>query len=109
MKLHPTVKKFKAEIRSIAELRGLNLIDFRKTYSLAKTGAKRKSANGYPDRMIAVLSSKVSVVGTVQHGEVFVWIAVGNFVTSPVVSCKKLGDKYLIETENSFYQLIPTA
>lgn len=111
LKLHPAVTKFKSEIKRVATLRGLSLIDFDETYSLVKTGAKRKTSNGHPDKMIALGRGVVSVVGTVQDGETFVWIAVESisewFKTSPILSCKKQDDIYKIETENSYYELRP--
>ena len=111
MKLHPAVTKFKSEIKRVATLRGLSQIDFDEPYSLYKTGAKNASRMGYPDEMLALRQGMFSIVGTKDGDETFVWI-VGEglrdwFKTSPILSCKKEGKVYKIETENSYYELRP--
>lgn len=74
-------------------------------YALVKTSAKNKSPIGYGDSFTALDHGRY-FIGT--HSE-FAWLfgenATGWFKTSPVLSVKKKGKNYLIETENSFYTL----
>lgn len=74
-------------------------------YALVKTSAKNKSPVGYEDSFTALDHGRY-FIGT--HLE-FAWLfgenAVTWFKTSPVLSVKKKGKNYLIETENSFYTL----
>ena len=111
LKLHPAVTKFKSEIKRVATLRGLAQIDFEEPYSLYKTGAKNSSPRGYPDEMLALRQGMFSVIGTVRDGETYVWIHGDSisewFKTSPILSCRKEGSIYKIETENSYYELRP--
>jgi hypothetical protein len=109
VRLHPGVTRHKSEIKRVATLLGLNQIDFDETYSLYKLGAKNASRLGYPDKMLAMRAGGVAIVGVVEEEKTHVWIVVESlrdwFKTSPIVSCKKDGENFLIETENSYYEL----
>lgn len=87
----------------VAKTMGLDQIDFEGEYCLEKTGAKNKSPF-FPDKGIERHGKPIIV----SDGE-YIWIlihsAFGWFKTSPIVSFKKDGNKFLIETENSFYTM----
>lgn len=105
---YSTLKGPKAEAKALDV--GLDKIDYESVYKLTKLGAKRASAMGYPDKMIALHKGKFSIVAAEQDNEVFVWI-VGfwingeSFKTSPIQSVRKTKAGFRIETENSLYLL----
>ena len=104
MNIYPGVKKYTKDIEANAKKVGLDKVDFTKNYVLSKTGAKKESSHGYPNEMEAA-RGQVQVIGN----EDYVWILVSDhsywFKTSPILSVRKVKDKYKIETENSFYEL----
>ena len=113
IKVHPLAEKHKDDIVYVAEMIGLDAIDYDKPYSLFKTRAKTASSVGYPDKMLALKFGYFCLTGTVDKatGEILVWLAGESFsewfVTSPILSCVKIGKKYVIETRNSYYELKP--
>lgn len=90
---------------SVAKKSGLTKIDDA-IYSLIKTSAKNRSPLGYADSFTAIENAKVFIC---THLDKFAWLVAESphnwFKTSPVLSTKKKGKNYLIETENSFYTL----
>lgn len=86
----------------VAKTMGLDQIDFDNEYKIEKTGAKNESPF-MPEKFTRVGDPVIC-----SDGE-FVWLALLRgfswFKTSPIVSFKKDGDKFLIETENSYYEL----
>lgn len=113
MNIHPQSPLSKSKIKRLATSNGLSQIDFKQKYTLTKLGAKNKSSLGYPDRMVAIDSGEAFLVGAEQNEKEYIWIVLfGNnddwFKTSPILSCLKTDkNSYLIETENSYYELVP--
>jgi len=103
MKILAENDKNKEFAKRVAKTMDLDQIDFNKEYELEKTGAKNKSAF-FPDKGLKREGKPVIV----SDGE-YIWILLQSnldwFKTSPIVSFKKDGNKFLIETENSYYTL----
>lgn len=106
--------KTKKELEPLAIKTGLINIESNTEYMLCKVGEKKASSLGYPSRMLALDRGNVSFVGATKDGTDHIWIVITNqdewYKTSPVLSClKQENNIFLIETENSFYELIPLA
>lgn len=111
VKIWSGVTKNRLSIKKKARALGLDVIDFDKTYSLHKMGAKKKSSYGYADSMVAIDKGFPFVVGSIEQGKVYVWLMLegnGWWKTSPVVKCTPGKGVINIETENSLYELRPT-
>ena len=95
--------KNKEFAKRVATTMGLDQLDFESEYEIEKTGAKNKSPY-FPDKGLKREGKPVIV----SDGE-YIWILLQSnldwFKTSPIVSFKKDGNKFLIETENSYYTL----
>ena len=103
MKILAENDKNKEFAKRVAKTMDLDQIDFNKEYELEKTGAKNKSAF-FTDKGL-----KRSGEPTIVSDGEYVWILLSSgftwFKTSPIVSFKKNGSNFLIETENSYYTM----
>lgn len=92
----------KADAVRLAAQVGLDQIDYRQ-YRLCKTGSKNPSRY-YGD----TFENPPGYPSLVSNGE-FVWLYFderdGWFKTSPVLRCEPKGEGFLVETENSYYEL----
>ena len=112
MKLHSMVKKNKASIKRKAILKGLDIIDYEKTYTLYKVGVKNVSPYGYPDKFEVLVNAYPYVAGIVVENKTLISLVMLTlneyFITSDIVSCVKKGKTIKIETKNSYYELKET-
>lgn len=113
MKIYHASLMPRSQVKRLATLKGLDKIDYKKTYKLVKLGAKVPSARGYPNKMVALSEGEFFLCGAEQEEQAFVWLIGFStrgldgsyFKTSPILSCKEVKGGYKIETENSFYKL----
>jgi hypothetical protein len=111
MKIHPNSPATKSKIKREAAIVGLDLIDYNELYKLVKVGSKDEAEHEF----VALIRGTFQIVGAPDpnSNRTLVWLA-GTWVngdwykTSPVLKCMKSGDNFVIETENSFYELRPS-
>lgn len=84
---------------------GLSSLDYSGYYELIKTGAKKTSSYGYPDKMTVMKWSRIYVIGNEKAATLFFNGPTNWYRLSAIKSCKKVRKNYKIETENSFYDL----
>lgn len=94
--LDDKIKQFAVEV-------GLDQLDFDKTYRLYKVGSKH-SFNIVEVRCVG--RGEIRLTGSDKHVSLFISDLREWFRTSPVLSCQINADKYIIETANSFYELV---
>lgn len=92
-----------ADIKA-AKKAGLTKID-EALYTLIKTGSKNVSPLGYKDQFIALERANIYMITNEGYAFIVAFKDANYFKTSPVLSTKKKGKDYFIETENSFYKL----
>lgn len=114
MKIFKSSSLTEKELKPLAVKTGLININPNTEYMFCKVGEKKVSSMGYPSRMLALERGDVSLVGATKDGTDHIWIVITNqdewYKTSPVLSClKQENNIFLIETENSYYELIPLA
>lgn len=99
------------ELMKVAKKLGLDRLNYDKLYTLNKVGQKNSSPLGYPSKMIAIERAIPSIFGHKDDNKLSIRLYFGNnryfFATSSILSLKKKKKKglFLIETENSFYEL----
>lgn len=106
MKVHSMVNdKIADTIKDIAQAKGLGDINYDSYYFMYKIGQKISKDVIEMQVKTYVGNGCVCLIGN----ESLVALYLSNlqewFKTSPVVSCKKNNDTFIIETENSFYEL----
>lgn len=86
-------------------MNGLDLIDLECRYNLIKTGEKKESINGLPEKGLLCENGVVRIHGTLSGS----WLVVSGpdhwFKTSVVLKCSVIPGGYKIETLNSYYKL----
>jgi hypothetical protein len=93
-------------IKMIAETIGLGLINYKNDYRLYKVGEKRKDGTIETCKRQYRSHGCVSLVGNSSSVCLYVSNLSEWFRTSAVLSCKKSKNCIIIETANSFYELM---
>lgn len=107
MKIHKVIDDSTADIiRQIALTKGLDAINFESCYRLYKVGEKvDKDVIEMIERRY-VGQGSIQLVGSCNHVSVYIAGLREWFRTSEVLSCKKKDACIIIETKNSFYELV---
>ena len=108
MKIHRHINDSQADvIREMAISIGLDAIDYKKMHRLYKIASKDSYSFA-----IELKEKRLSGKGDIQllgSGK-YVWLYMEDgltwFKTSPIISCKSTGSGFILETENSFYELV---
>lgn len=107
MKIHKVIDDSTADlIKELALTKGLDVINFESPYRLYKVGSKIDDDIIEMMERRCVGSGFIQLVGTPTHVSVYVAGLREWFRTSPVLSCKKKDACIIIETNNSFYELV---
>lgn len=104
MKVHKLIKDgIDENIKKRAIEVGLNQLDFNKTYRLYKVGSKH-SFNIVDVKCVG--AGEIRLMGSDHHVTLFISGLREWYRTSPIFSCQLGKDKYIIETVNSYYELV---
>lgn len=107
IKIHRMVDESTANnIKVIAELIGLNLINYKNDYRLYKVGEKLKKGNIKTQEKQYKAHGCVSLVGNSSSVCLYISNISNWFRTSAILSCKKSKNCIILETDNSFYELV---
>lgn len=107
MKIHKVIDDSTADlIKELALTKGLDVINFESPYRLYKVGSKiDKDIIEMMERR-RVGQGFIQLVGSSNHVAIYITGLREWFRTSPVLSCKKKDACIIIETNNSFYELV---
>jgi hypothetical protein len=104
VKVHKLIKDgIDENIKKRAIEVGLNQLDFDKTYRLYKVGSKH-SFNIVDVKCVG--AGEIRLMGSDHHVTLFISGLREWYRTSPIFSCQLGKDKYIIETVNSYYELV---
>lgn len=104
MKVHKLVPDgIDDKIKELAVQAKLDQLDFDKIYRLYKVGSKH---NYNIVDVKCVGQGEIRLTGSEKYVSLFISSLREWFRTSPVLSCQNNGNKYIIETANSFYELV---
>lgn len=93
-------------VRDLALTKGLEKINYEKPYTLSKIGSKDKNGAFIVHEKHTILKNcKLSLIGTSTFVCIYFTSPHNYMSTSKVISCTKKKSCYIIETENSFYEL----
>jgi flavodoxin len=92
-------------VKQIAETKGLSQLDFEKSYRVYKIGSKSKNGAIEMEEKRRVATGMVELTGNDKCVCLFMRGFKDWFKTSAVMSCSKNSNGYILETENSFYEL----
>jgi hypothetical protein len=107
MKVHSSIDDDTSDkIKIIATMKGLDNIDYGKCYRLYKVGSKRDEFTIQMLEKRCVGSGEVYLVGNSSLVGIYISGLREWFRTSEVISCKKKEKCVMIETINSFYELV---
>jgi hypothetical protein len=104
MKIHYLINDEEADnVRELAKSVGLDQLNYDKEYSIYKTAVLQPF---YPlEEPLFTGRGNILLIGMNN----FVWIHIANFnnwfKTSPISSCEKQKDVFIIKTANSIYEL----
>lgn len=105
IKLHSAIpEEDRSIVKKQAKKKGFGLLDYDKYYTLSKIGSKHYK---HSHAEIIIREGQVQIVGSSKHVSLLV---LGNrigewFRTSPVESVRKVGKTFIVETQNSTYEL----
>jgi hypothetical protein len=92
-------------VKEIALAKGLDKLDYNKRYNLYKVGSKLKSNAINIQEEARVFEGSIQLTGSENSVCLLVTRLRDWFRTSPIIACTKGRMGFIIETENSFYEL----
>lgn len=106
IRIHASIDDKTADtMTDIASTIGLDAIDYNANYRMYKIGSKYNGDITLAEKLY-VGSGFIRLVGTVNHVALMISSIRDWFRTSPVVSCTKKNNVLILETKNSFYELV---
>ena len=107
MKIHKAIDDATADtVRQIAETKGLNDINYEVCHRLYKIGNKLPTGTIEMMEKKCVGAGEIRVIGSDSHVALYISSLREWFRTSPIISCKKKDSCVIVETNNSFYELV---
>lgn len=106
IRVHASINDKTADIMTdIASTIGLDAIDYNANYRMYKIGSKHNQEIALTEKLY-VGSGFIRLVGSVNHVALMISSIRDWFRTSSVVSCTKKNNVLILETKNSFYELV---